>query len=178
MKLDPLTSAPFIQLANIAWNDSATTAGSAGSGSDAFISLVNIEEDRISKPQENYVRSNGSIIFKNPKVYLNLYLLFGVNLPDYTESLKRLAYIIQFFQYRNVFTPLTSPTLPSGIEELIFDLETLTFQDLNNLWGIMGSKYLPSVIYKMRLITISENFVQGQAGLIMEVAVNDKNIQG
>lgn len=176
MKLDPQTSTPFVQLANIAWNDSETAAGSAGDGSDAFISLINIEEDRISKPQENYVRSKGSIIYKNPKIFLNLYLLFGVNLSDYTESLKRLSYIIQFFQYRNVFTPLTSPTLPTGIEELIFDLETLTFQDLNNLWGIMGSKYLPSVIYKMRLITISEDFAQGQAGLIMEVAVNDKTI--
>ncbi len=178
MKLDPMTSSPFIQLANIAWNDSETAAGSTGDGSDAFISLVNVEEDRISKPQENYVRSKGSIIYKNPKIYLNLYLLFGVNLSDYTESLKRLSYIIQFFQYRNVFTPLSSPTLPVGIEELIFDLETLTFQDLNNLWGIMGSKYLPSVIYKMRLITISEDFAQGQGSLIMEVAVNDKNIQG
>lgn len=178
MKLDPQTSTPFIQLANIAWNDSETAAGSAGDGSDAFISLINIEEDRISKPQENFVRSKGSIIYKNPKIFLNLYLLFGVNLSDYTESLKRLSYIIQFFQYRNVFTPLTSPTLPTGIEELIFDLETLTFQDLNNLWGIMGSKYLPSVIYKMRLITISEDFAQGQAGLIMELTVNDKNLQG
>ncbi len=178
MKLDPQTSTPFIQLANIAWNDSETAAGSAGDGSDAFISLINIEEDRISKPQENYVRGNGSILYKNPKIYLNLYLLFGVNLSDYTESLKRLSYIIQFFQYRNVFTPLTSPTLPDGIEELIFDLETLTFQDLNNLWGIMGSKYLPSVVYKMRLITISEEFAQGQAGLIMELSVNEKNIQG
>lgn len=178
MKLDPMTSSPFIQLANIAWNDSETAAGSTGDGSDAFISLINVEEDRISKPQENYVRSKGSIIYKNPKIYLNLYLLFGVNLSDYTESLKRLSYIIQFFQYRNVFTPLSSPTLPVGIEELIFDLETLTFQDLNNLWGIMGSKYLPSVIYKMRLVTISEDFAQGQGSLIMEVAVNDKNIQG
>ena len=177
MKLDPQTSTPFIQLANIAWNDSETTTGAAGDGSDAFISLINVEEDRISKPQENYVRGNGSIVYKNPKIYLNLYLLFGVNLSDYTESLKRLSFIIQFFQYRNVFTPLTSPTLPAGIEELIFDLETLTFQDLNNLWGIMGSKYLPSVVYKMRLIRISEDFAQGQAGLVMEVAINDKNLQ-
>jgi len=177
MKLDPLVSTPFIQLANIAWHDSETATGAAGDASDAFISLVNIEEDRVSKSQENFVRGNNTIIYKNPKVYLNLYLLFSVNMSSYTESLKRLSYIIQFFQYRNVFTPVSSPTLPDGIEQLIFDLYTLTFQDLNNLWGVMGSKYLPSAIYKMRLISISEEFVQGQAGVIQQVIINDKNLQ-
>ena len=177
MKLDPSISAPFIQLANIAWHDNETAAGASGDASDAFISLVSVEEDRVSKSQENFVRGNNTIIYKNPKVYLNLYLLFSVNMSSYTESLKRLSYIIQFFQYRNVFTPATSPSIPDGIEQLIFDLYTLTFQDLNNLWGIMGSKYLPSVIYKMRLISISEEFVQGQAGVIQEVIINDKNLQ-
>lgn len=177
MKLDPSISASFIQLANIAWHDNETAAGSAGDASDAFISLVSVEEDRVSKSQENFVRSNNTIVYKNPKVYLNLYLLFSVNMSSYTESLKRLSYIIQFFQYRNVFTPATSPSMPDGIEQLIFDLYTLSFQDLNNLWGIMGSKYLPSVIYKMRLISISEEFVQGQAGVIQEVIINDKNLQ-
>jgi hypothetical protein len=144
---------------------------------NAFLSLVNIEEDRISKSQENFIRRNDTIIYRNPKVYLNLYLLFSANLSSYSESLKRLSYIIQFFQYQNVFTPLTSPTLPDGVEELILDLNTLSFQDLNNLWGVMGSKYLPSVMYKMRLITISEDFAQGGAGLLREIVVNGKNLQ-
>jgi hypothetical protein len=41
----------------------------------------------------------------------------------------------------------------------------------------MGSKYLPSVMYKLRLITISEEFIQGEAGLIRELVVNDKTVQ-
>jgi hypothetical protein len=178
MKLDPLTSTPFIQLANIAWHDSETTSGAAGDSSDAFISLINIEEDRISRSQDPFARGPGNtIVYKNPKVYLNLYLLFSVNLSSYVESLKRLSYIIQFFQWRNAFTPLNFPSLPAGIQELIFDLYTPNFQDLNNLWGIMGSKYLPSVIYKMRLITISEEFEQGTAGVISQLVVEAKNAQ-
>lgn len=177
LKLDPSASSPFIQLANIAWHDSESLAGNGTDKSNAFISLVNIEEDRISKSQENFVRKDSSIIYKNPKVFLNLYLLFSVNLSSYAESLKRLSYIIQFFQYQNVFTPLSFPSLPTDVDELIFDLHTLSFQDLNNLWGIMGSKYLPSVMYKLRLITISEEFIQGEAGLIRELVVNEKTVQ-
>lgn len=177
LKLDPGSSSSFIELANIAWHDAEPAAATNGDKSNAFISLVNIEEDRISRSQENFVRNNNSVVYKNPKVFLNLYLLFSVNLSSYTESLKRLSFIIQFFQYQNVFTSLTNPSLPADVEELIFDLYTLSFQDLNNLWGIMGSKYLPSVMYKLRLITISEEFVKGEAGLISELVVNDKSVQ-
>lgn len=177
IKLDVSDSNAFIQLGNIAWHDSESASGTAGDKSNAFISLVNIEEDRISKSPQNYVRKDSAILYKNPKIFLNLYLLFSVNLSSYTESLKRLSYIIQFFQYQNVFTPLTSPSLPAGINELIFDLMTLSYQDLNNMWGIMGSKYLPSVMYKMRLININEDFLQGEGSLVTDILVNDKTLQ-
>ena len=177
-KLDPSNGSSFIQLANIAWNDTETSGGANGNTpSNAFITLVNIEEDRISKSPENYVRQDNNLIYKNPKIYLNLYALFAVNLSSYPESLKRLSFIIQFFQYQNVFTPLGSPGLPVGVEKLILDLNTLSFQDMNNLWGILGSKYLPSVMYKIRMISISEEFSQGNAPLLHEIIVNDKTVQ-
>src|SRR6185437_5164093 len=180
LKLDPTGNGlgNFVQLANVAWNDSESQSTSTdGSNFNAFITLVNVEEDRISRPQENTARNNNGTVYKNPKMYLNLYLLFAVNLSSYYESLKRLSYIIQFFQYQNVFTSLSTPDLPVGVEKLILDLDTLSFQDLNNLWGIMGSKYLPSVLYKVRLVTISEEFVMGQGGLISEMLINANNLQ-
>lgn len=179
-KLDPTTTSPFIQLANIAWNDSDTSVtGNSNSGSaSAFITLVNIEEDRISKwPEPTKRLTNNTIVYENPTVYLNLFLLFSVNLSSYAESLKRLSYIIQYFQYKNVFTTLNAPGLPAGIDKLILDLSTLSFQDMNNLWGILGSKYLPSVMYKLRLIKINEEFAQGDAALINEIEINDKSLQ-
>lgn len=177
MKLNITDGSTLIQLANISWNDSESTGGNGADKSNAFISLVNIEEDRISKSPQNYVRSGSNVIYKNPKIFLNLYLLFSVNLSSYSESLKRLSYIIQFFQYQNVFNQQSNPSIPTGIDELILDLITLSYQDLNNLWGIMGSKYLPSAMYKMRVINIDENFVMGTSGLITEVIVNDKTMQ-
>ena len=158
-----------------------TQPNSGGDDQDpqnAFLCVVNIEEDRISKSPENFVRNfDGSVAYKSPKVFLNLYVLFAVNLSSYSESLKRLSYIIQFFQYQNVFTPLSSPSIPDGVDELILDLMSLSYQDLNNLWGILGSRYLPSVMYKMRMISINENFVYGGAGLIQKITINDKTLQ-
>jgi hypothetical protein len=174
-KLDPGSTEKNIILFNVSHLGDGT--GTNDSPANAFLTLVNIEEDRISKSSENFVRNpGGGIVYKNPKIYLNMYLLFSVSLSAYDLSLQSLSYIIQFFQYKNVFTQLNSSALPAGIDELIMDLHTVSFQDLNNLWGIMGSKYLPSVMYKMRLITISENFAQGNAPLINEIMINDKSV--
>jgi len=179
-KLSLLPTEDAIILSNVSQLNE-TQPSSGGNDVDpqnAFMSLINIEEDRISKSPENFVRAlDGSITYKSPKIFLNLYLLFAVNLSSYPESLKRLSYIIQFFQHQNVFTPLSTPSLPEGVDELILDLMTLSYQDLNNLWGILGSRYLPSVMYKMRLISINEDFALGGAGLIQKITINDKTLQ-
>ncbi|SDT58332.1 Protein of unknown function [Mucilaginibacter mallensis] len=171
---DQSNSIDYIQLNNIAWNDQSISQPTTN---NAFITLVNIEEDRVSKSPDNYVRTNTGIVYQNPTIFLNLYVLFAANLNSYEESLTRLSYIIQFFQFQNVFTTLDSPGLPQGIDKLIFDLKTLSFQDLNNLWGILGSKYLPSVVYILRLVTITSDFEMGNVPLLHEIVVNDKTLQ-
>lgn len=143
---------------------------------NAFLTLVNVEEDRISKSQEPYVRRDDKLVYQQPKVHLNLYLLFSANL-DYPEALKRISLIIRFFQHRRVFTPLSAPALPPGIDELVLDLYTPSFQDLNNLWGVLGSRYLPSVLYKMRLLSIGEELDEGEAGLVTEIVITEQNIE-
>src|SRR5688500_7683938 len=110
----------------------------------AVLSLVNVEEDRISKQQENYVKSDIKTLYKSPPVYLNLYLLITINKPDYKKSLQILECIIQFFQFQYVFDHTTNPDLPPKIQKLIVDLFTLNFEQANYLWGILGGKYLPS----------------------------------
>ena len=147
-----------------------------GLNNHVVVSLINIEEDRISRPVDKYVRINQQVVYKNPPVYLNLYVLFTACYSDYASALLLLSNVIKFFQYKNVFTTLNAPDLPKEIDELIFDLKTLSMQDLNNLWGILGSKYLPSVMYKVRLVSISEDFAEGSASLLTEIIVNDKSV--
>lgn len=135
----------------------------------AILSLVNVEEDRVAKQQENFVKTDSGLTYKNPPTYINLYILFAVNRTEYTDSLKWLAYIIQFFQYQNVFTPISHPALDEKIEKLIVDLYTLNFEQINHLWSTMGGKYIPSVLYKVRQITINEDAIVSGGGLITEI---------
>lgn len=129
------------------------------------LSLINIEEERINKDQSTRKISNsGQTHYLNPELRLNLYILISSNFQDkvaddptddYAEGLKQLSYIISFFQARNVFTKENSPLLASidpDIEKLIVELYSYSFEQLYNFWTVVGTKYLPSVLYKVRML--------------------------
>jgi hypothetical protein len=175
VKLDPPPSADAIILFNVSQlADGSGNGNNNTTTSNALISLVNVEEDRVSKMQENFQRRDPALAYKSPEIYLNLYVLFSVNLNSYSEALKRLSLIIQFFQHQNVFTPITHPDLAgTNIEKLIVDLYSLGFEQLNHMWSILGGKYLPSVMYKVRQITINEDVIVSEGGFIKEININE-----
>lgn len=157
-------------------------AGSNGlSAGKVGITLVNIEEERMVKAQLPYEPSvsSGSLKRRNPEIKLNLFLLFAANFDagtsgsaNYKESLKRLSGVIGFFQSRSIFTQENSPGLDSSITRLTAELYTLPMEQQNYLWAALGAKYLPSVIYKIRLITIQEGVQLGSDKPITQVEAN------
>ncbi|AXY73780.1 DUF4255 domain-containing protein [Paraflavitalea soli] len=160
-------------------NDNAPNPNNPVAGK-AVLSLVNIEEDRISKSPQNFVKVNDKVEYRNPKIFLNLYCLFAVAHSSYDTALQQLSLIIQFFQYKNVLNHQNSPAasepkLDPRIDKLVFDLHSLNFEQVNHLWGTLGGKYLPSVLYKVRLVTIEDDTPQMQADPIMNLAINDYN---
>lgn len=139
-----------------------------------YLSLINIEEDRISRNPENFTKIDNKVIYKNPKIHLNIYCLFTAN-NDYEEALKQLSLVMQFFQFKNVFTHENSPVMNPGIEKLIFELYSMNFEQLNHLWGMLGGKYLPSVLYKMRMITIDEYITEAEGELIRTIEIEGQD---
>ena len=121
-----------------------------------IISLINIEEDRVSRDPQNFVRNGTGVIYKNPAVNLNLTLLF-TSVRDnggYGLALQSLQNLIAFFQKKYVFDHSNTPGLNPGIEKLILDMISMNVEQLQLLWSMLGGKYHPSIAYKMRMITI------------------------
>jgi hypothetical protein len=148
-----------------------------------IITLVNIEEESTLKNQPALRRPFGSnAIYQNPPVHLNLYVLFTCNYAgtDYPLALRRLAFIIQFLQSKNSFSASSSVTggvfdpIEPGITELKFTLElyTLTFEQINHLWGSLGGRQMPFAMYKLRLVIISEYATVREVPLIEEIETN------
>ncbi len=151
------------------------------------ITVVNIEEESTLKNQPALRRPMiNRAIYKNPPVYLNLYVLFTCNYSgdDYRLALKRLSYIIQFLQGKNSFS--TSSSISGGaidltdpdIIELRFTMElyTLTFEQINHLWGSLGGRQIPFAMYKLRLVAITDHAVIREVPLIEEIDTNVKGI--
>ncbi len=172
LNLKTLQNTEWVSLENVAFiND-----GNANSESKSkiILSLVNVEEDNVMKQQENFSRAEGRILYKNPKIFLNLFILFTTNATSYPDSLKKLSMVMQFFQANPVFDSLTSPNLDAKIEKLLVKMHSLSFEQLNHLWGVLGGKYMPSVLYKVTQVVIDEDATSGEAAYIKEIQIGEK----
>ncbi len=152
------------------------------------LSLVNIEEEKVFKEQSaTFINRDGKVEYRNPELKLNLYVLISANYQnkvlsdpsdDYYEGLKQLSHVISFFQAKNVFTHDNAPVLAAEdprIKKLIVELYSYSFEQMYNFWSVLGTKYLPSVLYKVRLLTIQEGELINDALPIEEIDLLAKN---
>ena len=141
------------------------------------LSLINIEEDKVAKVSENFTKTDTAVIYKNPPVYVNIYILIASSISNYTDSLKAITYVMQFFQSQNYFTTVTHPGLDSRILQVNAELFTLNFEQINHIWSILGGKYLPSVMYKLRQLKIEdEDAAEMEGKLIESILTESKSV--
>jgi hypothetical protein len=156
------------------------TPGGVALAENIVITLVNVEEESTLKNQSALRRPfAGSAIYENPPVNLNLYVLFSCNYTGdhYNLALRRLSYVIRFLQSKNAFSVSSSVSGGSvnaddpDIIDLKFTMElyTLTFEQINHLWGSLGGRQMPFVMYKLRLVTITERATVREVPLIEEI---------
>ncbi|MNR02277.1 hypothetical protein D3C85_1181210 [compost metagenome] len=58
------------------------------------------------------------------------------------------------------------------------ELYTLTFEQINHLWGSLGGRQVPFAMYKLRLVAISENAIVREVPLIEEIETNISTLSG
>lgn len=122
--------------------------------------LANIENEvNVQKKSKREFDGLREIVHSN-QIYLNLYVVLASNFKNvnYAESLKNLSRAVAFLQDHSVFDRTNSPDMPVGIEKLFVNMENLGFQDMNSLWGMIGCKYVPSVLYKIRTIALGSGY--------------------
>ncbi len=134
--------------------------------------LVNLEEDRTYRSVETLEkRPDGASEKIRPPVKANLYLLFVANLNDYDEAMKSLALVVSFFQHR----PAADYPAVSGLTELegrmTFELHSMTFEQINHLWGAMGGKYMPSVLYKVGIVDLRDRQIEAEVPPVEDLVI-------
>ena len=167
-----------VKLQNISLADLSTPNPAVNLNQSIILSLVNVAEEFSMKNQPALRVENGKFANRFPTVNLNLYLLIAANdSANYDNALRWLSGVITFFQGKKVFnlreTPISNSAVlgREGLEdvELVFELHTLTFEQINHLWGALGGKQLPFVLYKVRLVSLSLDRDLSRGELIRQV---------
>src|SRR5206468_23406 len=70
--------------------------------------------------------------------------------------LKYISYALTFLQAHSSFTQETYPGLDPRIERLTTELQSLTYEQLNQIWAFIGGKQLPSAVYKVRMVVLQD----------------------
>ena len=133
------------------------------------VSLVNIEKDSLSmKRVAPAAAGGGRQTGSNPPIHVNLYLMFASYFAgsNYQEGLKFISNTIHYLQGQSVFDQSNSPGLDPAIDKLVMDIHNLDINDLSNLWSVLSGKYLPSVLYKVRTVTVDAGAVRDQREVV------------
>lgn len=121
------------------------------------VTLVHVEEERVLRDQlPETVLSGGRQVVLPPKLKLNLHVLFAAKFQKYDESLRALSSVLTFFQARPTFTQDAYPALEPRIARLTMELQSPTFDQLNQLWAYLGAKHLPSALYRVRMVALQD----------------------
>lgn len=138
-----------------------------------IISLINIEKETV---RPYYVRNqkinNGNFSETNSDERYNLDILISAHFDDYVETLKFLDAVMLFFQVNPALDATSFSNIPIGLPKLEFEMEKMTYHQMQSLWTAMGAKYQPSVIYKMKSVTIQSGETSGFIPAITNISNN------
>lgn len=141
------------------------------------ISVVNLEHETSMKSMSNYMTDGANNYAKiAPPVHLNLYLLVSANYDsnNYIEANKVLSAIIGVFQANPYFNRQTNPEMQAPLEKLTMEIFNLPINELSHIWSGIGAKYVPSIIYKVRMLSIQEEIIKKEVPSVAGLSGNAK----
>lgn len=175
-----LDDANPVLLTNVSTLESTSNGGEIDSRLN--ISLVNINEEFTLKNQPAVRQTLPRPSYQNPPILLNLFMLVSASHADYPTALKMLSLAVAFFQSKNTFTYSDAPPAASTLQgatglgedirkklKIKLDLYSLTFEQLNHLWGTLGGKQYPFALYKIRVVEIDADQKVRGGGYIEEI---------
>ncbi len=117
------------------------------------LTLINICQESSLKNHNMRSRSGSDFERKAPKQSYNVDIMFSAHSGNYEESLKLLSETINYFQSSHYFDHSIAPDLPTGFERISISVLDSDLGDMLHFWSAHGSSYVPSIAYRVRLVT-------------------------
>ncbi|WP_187428337.1 hypothetical protein ROLI_001510 [Roseobacter fucihabitans] len=103
-------------------------------------------------------------------IHLDIYFMLAsaYDAETYSEGLKLISSALAFFQANPVMTPRNTPDMPAGLNQLSLEISNLKVEEMGQMWGNLGGRYVPSVMFKMRSVMIDAGAVSDVVPLITQ----------
>ncbi len=149
------------------------------------IMLIGIEEERREGKRPHYIPTDDKKFLRlPPPVELDIHILVAAHYSVYETALRDLSNALGFFQANPVFDAAKYSTLNASvlepdkqpwqlIERMSLKLESLSYEQQNNLWGMTGAKYLPNAVYKANMLTVFDIRSKEKVAAITELNLNE-----
>lgn len=118
------------------------------------VSLLNVERESAGGTVSSMQRTTeGGYIRTQPPLQLNLNVMLAAVFDErqYGESLSVLSDTLLFIQ--------SSPKFTVEKTDYTIEIVSTTTQDMNNVWTLLGGQYYPSVVCKIRRLTLDSGEV-------------------
>ncbi|MEL7001724.1 MAG: DUF4255 domain-containing protein [Bacteroidota bacterium] len=140
------------------------------------ITLINVTEESTLRANANNKLINTSFLEFAPPVTVNLTLLFSAffSSKNYLEALRFISGVIYFFQSKPLFTNQNTPNLIGDTDKIHFDILSMQQQELMNIFSMMGAKYMPSVVYKMKMLTFSQDNIISEIPAVRGLGLDNR----
>lgn len=119
-----------------------------------IMSVYNIEKDTTISNSPKFNLDNNQYYAIFPPIYINVYLIFMANFSSdhYKTGLGGISHVISFFQKSPFFTHDNCRGLPREVTKIVVEFENIDPINVNSIMGMLGTKYTPSIFYKLRML--------------------------
>jgi hypothetical protein len=160
LKNEFLISENKVVLSNIVKVDGSAAQNVEG---NIVFFLISLDEEPALKNSTNRSgNENNSFAFKSPSLHLNMQLFFCANFDStiYVEGLSYLSSLIRYFQINKRIVIDSSTNSGHKRNKLSFELCKLDYAQLSHLWSAIGSKLMPSVLYKVGILVFDDTPIE------------------
>lgn len=144
--------------------------------------LYNITRENVISTYTPAKAGGDSFAIISPPIYIDLHIMFMANFTNraYPDGLEAISRIIAFFQQNPAFRQANAPDLARDIDKVILELSSPDPVEVNYIMSMLGTKYLPSAFYKLRMLPFTSAAMQSRTypvagGGITEAPDNQKS---
>lgn len=132
------------------------------------LTLVRLEKDAVMQSANSVRQQSTPSALSYPPLHVNISLLISATFSEekYPQALKLLNAVAVFFQSKPVLDFNNTPLLPKEIKKLTIEMEDVSLSEMSNLWGAIGAKHQPSLLYKIRTVVIQPDSLLSRTHLI------------